>query len=62
MAPDLKNDFELIKCKELFIELSRGLGRNDTVAIRDLFSYEIIPVLNKWSEHLDEEINLMNLS
>lgn len=60
MAPDLKEDFELMRCKDLFLELSHALGINDTVVIKDIFSYEILPLLKKWSEYLEAEVKLIN--
>ncbi|MGE5473213.1 MAG: hypothetical protein ACM3UU_03215 [Ignavibacteriales bacterium] len=59
MAPNFKNDFELARCQDLFVEISNVMGNNDTVAICDLFTYEIIPLLQKWSKYLDEENTLL---
>lgn len=59
MSSTLKSDFELLRCKELFLQISNVVAINDTVAICDLFSYEIIPLLQKWASCLDEEAALL---
>lgn len=59
LAENLKNDFELSRCKDLFAEISKVIENNDFVAVKDLFEYEIIPLLKMWLNYMEEEVALI---
>lgn len=59
LAQSLENDYELARCKDLFSDLSNAISGNDTVAVKDIFEYEILPLLKKWSDYLEEEVALI---
>ncbi len=51
----LNIDLDISEVNAVLIDLSNAIQNNDYVLITDLFEYEILPILEKWKEYLENK-------